>query len=112
MFCCLSLFLLCMFFFFSIFCLYVMLFFFFCFFFSSRRRHTRCLSDWSSDVCSSDLTRAVPAASMRARRQAGTARVDCRPFPFVCRRSFRGRPPLGPIGSRTSGHLRDRKSVV
>src|SRR5437899_5834810 len=23
-------------------------------FFSSRRRHTRCLSDWSSDVCSSD----------------------------------------------------------
>src|SRR5262245_64617676 len=29
-----------------------MLFFFF---FSSRRRHTRCLSDWSSDVCSSDL---------------------------------------------------------
>src|SRR5205814_5283056 len=27
------------------------------FFFSSRRRHTRCLSDWSSDVCSSDLDR-------------------------------------------------------
>src|SRR5205814_3353482 len=26
-------------------------------FFSSRRRHTRCLSDWSSDVCSSDLSR-------------------------------------------------------
>src|SRR5262245_56474315 len=25
------------------------------FFFSSRRRHTRCLSDLSSDVCSSDL---------------------------------------------------------
>src|SRR3546814_9152401 len=24
-------------------------------FFSSRRRHTRCISDWSSDVCSSDL---------------------------------------------------------
>src|SRR5205814_2942737 len=32
----------------------------FVFFFSSRRRHTRCLSDWSSDVCSSDL-------AMRAR---------------------------------------------
>src|SRR5262245_66139138 len=30
--------------------------FLFFFFFSSRRRHTRCLSDWSSDVCSSDLT--------------------------------------------------------
>src|SRR5947199_1049575 len=25
------------------------------YFFSSIRRHTRCLSDWSSDVCSSDL---------------------------------------------------------
>src|SRR5262245_64158509 len=30
-------------------------FFVFFFFFSSRRRHTRCLSDWGSDVCSSDL---------------------------------------------------------
>ena len=29
--------------------------FFFFFFFSSRRRHTRLVSDWSSDVCSSDL---------------------------------------------------------
>src|SRR5947199_8006180 len=33
--------------------LYIEMIFFF--FFSSRRRHTRCLSDWSSDVCSSDL---------------------------------------------------------
>src|SRR5262245_26883789 len=41
-----SLFLLCLF------CLF--------FFFSSRRRHTRCLSDWSSDVCSSDLRYALP----------------------------------------------------
>src|SRR5690554_5550608 len=29
---------------------------FFFFFFSSRRRHTRCGRDWSSDVCSSDLS--------------------------------------------------------
>src|SRR5690606_40368812 len=28
----------------------------FTFFFSSRRRHTRFSRDWSSDVCSSDLT--------------------------------------------------------
>src|SRR5215467_15636582 len=28
----------------------------FFFFFSSRRRHTRLQGDWSSDVCSSDLT--------------------------------------------------------
>src|SRR5208282_3907525 len=30
----------------------------FFFFFSSRRRHTRCYRDWSSDVCSSDLSSA------------------------------------------------------
>src|SRR5262245_64613449 len=42
----------------SIFCeffFFVWLCFVLFFFFSSRRRHTRCLSDWSSDVCSSDL---------------------------------------------------------
>src|SRR5262249_60054299 len=32
------------------------------FFFSSRRRHTRLVSDWSSDVCSSDLR---PSASVK-----------------------------------------------
>src|SRR5205814_5220145 len=37
-------------------CCLLFFFFFFFFFFSSRRRHTRCLSDWSSDVCSSDLS--------------------------------------------------------
>src|SRR2546421_4615406 len=34
-------------------CRFALLFFFF---FSSRRRHTRSDRDWSSDVCSSDLT--------------------------------------------------------
>src|SRR2546430_17307181 len=34
-----------------------MIYFFFFFFFSSRRRHTRFDCDWSSDVCSSDLSR-------------------------------------------------------
>ena len=32
----------------------------FFFFFSSRRRHTRLVSDWSSDVCSSDLRCRAP----------------------------------------------------
>src|SRR2546426_8397381 len=31
----------------------------FFFFFSSRRRHTRLQGDWSSDVCSSDLSSCV-----------------------------------------------------
>src|SRR5436853_5712136 len=53
-----------------IFVCYAVYFFclFFFFFFSSRRRHTRCLSDWSSDVCSSDLrpsrnTRSAPTSN-------------------------------------------------
>ena len=45
-------------------CVYFLLFNFnfffnfilFFFFFSSRRRHTRLVRDWSSDVCSSDLS--------------------------------------------------------
>src|SRR2546430_12440168 len=39
--------------------------FFCCFFFSSRRRHTRFDCDWSSDVCSSDLS-ASPRKRLRA----------------------------------------------
>src|SRR5256885_12594581 len=33
------------------------------FFFSSRRRHTRLQGDWSSDVCSSDLTEQMNSLS-------------------------------------------------
>src|SRR5258706_1781786 len=36
-----------------------------CFFFSSRRRHTRLVSDWSSDVCSSDLISSWPGKSAK-----------------------------------------------
>src|SRR5258705_6575290 len=43
------------------------------FFFSSRRRHTRCLSDWSSDVCSSDLG---DAQWTRAKKNAATSIFD------------------------------------
>src|SRR5688500_20086846 len=35
------------------------------FFFSSRRRHTRLQGDWSSDVCSSDLTHCVAGLPQR-----------------------------------------------
>src|SRR5258705_8441987 len=40
------------------------------FFFSSRRRHTRCLSDWSSDVCSSDLSVPISRVWRRCRLTA------------------------------------------
>src|SRR5205814_6721763 len=44
--------------------------------FSSRRRHTRCLSDWSSDVCSSDLgkTGAAMTANVITYRGRSAAR--------------------------------------
>src|SRR5258706_7875310 len=46
---------------------YVILVFFF--FFSSRRRHTRLVSDWSSDVCSSDLSMEASSDGSCARSQ-------------------------------------------
>src|SRR5437016_13532063 len=46
------------------------------FFFSSRRRHTRLVSDWSSDVCSSDLKgRALLDRSQFAAAAAAVAGV-------------------------------------
>src|ERR1039457_6166501 len=47
----------------------------FCFF-SSRRRHTRLQGDWSSDVCSSDLSRHLPR---RHRRGGSRGPPLCRP---------------------------------
>src|SRR5207245_4951498 len=43
------------------------------FFFSSRRRHTRCYRDWSSDVCSSDLS----GSSRTAHIVGGDLRGNC-----------------------------------
>src|SRR2546429_6040870 len=45
----------------------------FFFFFSSRRRHTRCSRDWSSDVCSSDLSPAAEDALVQPAGRRGTA---------------------------------------
>ena len=42
------------------------------FFFSSRRRHTRLVSDWSSDVCSSDLNRKPLEPSVPIQENIGT----------------------------------------
>src|SRR5205814_4732587 len=50
-------------------------------FFSSRRRHTRCLSDWSSDVCSSDLSSPAPGPSKGGGlgQSMGTVEVEVNP---------------------------------
>src|SRR5947207_5829015 len=41
------------------------------FFFSSRRRHTRSLCDWSSDVCSSDLSKGFRPGGVNRTAQPG-----------------------------------------
>src|SRR5690348_17433433 len=61
------------------------------FFFSSRRRHTRWTGDWSSDVCSSDLTgelrrnghraAVIGAVQQEARHDRRVARDEARPQP-------------------------------
>src|SRR3712207_8644311 len=51
-----------------------------CFFFSSRRRHTRYWRDWSSDVCSSDLSYGVPVS--RGSRES--FRLSTRYLPQTC----------------------------
>src|SRR5262249_57185792 len=69
------------------------------FFFSSRRRHTILVSDWSSDVCSSDL--AVEAAAARPQRDRGERRRladrHCRAAPA----DLTGRP----LDRRLAEHL-------
>src|SRR2546427_2513653 len=80
------------------------------FFFSSRRRHTRFDCDWSSDVCSSDLSGTV------LRKRTGGSRVHS--DGAGSRRSiFAGK--VGPSFSSTPSRSRcscsslgDRKSVV
>src|SRR5205809_2280834 len=47
------------------------------FFFSSRRRHTRCSRDWSSDVCSSDLSPTTTSSMANASVQTWTSSSHC-----------------------------------
>src|SRR5882757_10284088 len=46
------------------------------FFFSSRRRHTRYWRDWSSDVCSSDLTAPSIRTALRKTFRFGDDRSE------------------------------------
>src|SRR5947199_7774287 len=92
----------------------LLFFFFFFFFFSSRRRHTRCLSHWSSDVCSSDLARGgrdrAAASSRGGRGLRGTGRPVPRratPSSPVGPEPLRARPGAGrrrPLARGRGGH--------
>src|SRR5262245_63566628 len=63
------------------------------FFFSSRRRHTRCLSDWSSDVCSSDLICAhfelVELADLHGAEELADHQPPCTSEPYASGRRSR-----------------------
>src|SRR5256885_9030307 len=72
------------------------------FFFSSRRRHTRLQGDWSSDVCSSDLSPATRTSTWKTSPPFGATRVPD-PLQYEGCSVFVGVPP--------SGGLRDRKST-
>src|SRR5437016_8357056 len=74
----------------------------FFFFFSSRRRHTRLVSDWSSDVCSSDLGRA--RAAIRAPHDA---RRDRQVQTVLRRGPDPGQARLGRVSARP-GNARRR----
>src|SRR5262245_63515426 len=95
--------------FFSVILLILSAFLFF-FFFSSRRRHTRCLSDWSSDVCSSDLP-----ASSRARDWAAALPPSCESAARESSTRPQGTgesPRRAPRQAWCRSRARDRKSVV
>src|SRR2546426_8274269 len=102
------------------FCVYFCLFFFF----SSRRRHTRLQGDWSSDVCSSDLT-GRRYASSRWRRATiapppttSAAAPPPQPLPFLgggCWAAGRlglgpGREGVGGCGLRSEEHTSELQS--
>src|SRR5262249_58635941 len=74
------------------------------FFLSSRRRHTRLVSDWSSDVCSSDLHRklaailfadAIGSSRLMGRDESGTV---ARLLEHLNRR-------LAPVATRCGGRV-------
>src|SRR5436853_4214095 len=86
----------------------------FFFFFSSRRRHTRCLSDWSSDVCSSDLAhylvKAWDGGIIQFVAESDTAyhARSADPYTIGIEHEFDWRYGIW----HTEAQYRDRKSVV
>src|SRR5258705_3414792 len=84
-----------------------------CFFFSSRRRHTRCLSDWSSDVCSSDLGRRIRAVAGATERRFWFANIrSSRRFGNVGLQVLIEGLQVALVRRTNPASVGDRKSVV
>src|SRR5262245_64183914 len=84
------------------------------FFFSSRRRHTRCLSDWSSDVCSSDLLGSREERHSRLRQHVRRDAEQDRREDIVQRPLVRAELDRAPRAEKSAERTarEDRKSVV
>src|SRR5256885_6992494 len=86
------------------------------FFFSSRRRHTRLQGDWSSDVCSSDLTRSCGASPCHASHPRSPPIRRCaRPCSSASRTSPANRAARSSMGatserSRSEEHTSELQS--
>src|SRR5262245_66591902 len=76
------------------------------FFFSSRRRHTRCLSDWSSNVCSSDLFGLLMVSS----HSAFSSPAVCN-FSEACS-TVDNAPPFGLVADFPGGGKEPRSSKI
>src|SRR5947199_2961622 len=76
------------------------------FFIPSRRRNTRCLSDWSSDVCSSDLD-----GTMAGRQDCDDRRVQTI-LPSQLNPLLEEKPCKFSSHVAEAGEDEDRKSVV
>src|SRR3546814_4753070 len=87
------------------------------FFFKQKTAYEMRISDWSSDVCSSDLAAQRPARAADGNRPDRMAELGCRsPGAFVRCLTTAHDPPR-PCPARPAGHLdpavrgRDRKST-
>src|SRR3546814_6408472 len=102
------------------------LFLYFFFFFKQKTAYEMRISDWSSDVCSSDLVWpsaphgqtpsqtafVMPPATPRPRNSA-RHRLDGRAATRPCRRPVRGSSPAaGRVRRRAAWSRSDRQSVV
>src|SRR5256886_4445593 len=79
------------------------------FFFSSRRRHTRFDCDWSSDVCSSDLSYPWPGNIRELQNVVERSVIVCETENFSVDESWLSRKPLA-TESTTQLELSQKRS--
>src|SRR5205814_2562725 len=76
------------------------------------RRHTRCLSDWSSDVCSSDLNHAGFVIANIKRAIRTNCKADWAASGVVVAEEPAGGKVLGGAGDLATGIERDEDDFV